>query len=597
LAIGGNLASPAVKSNVLYYGDNLDILRRYLPPESVDLVYLDPPFNSSRDFNVIFKDESGRKSDAQLLAFEDTWHWGPRAEGTYAYLTNTARHQGRVPEQVSTFVAALRKGIGENQMMAYLVEMSARLVELHRVLTSTGSLYLHCDPTASHYLKVVLDAIFGPRCFRSEIVWKRSSAHSDTKQGRRIHGHIHDVLLFYTKTDKWTWNPIFTPYDPEYLEAFYRHVEPGSNRRYRLSDITGPGGAANGNPKYPVMGVSRYWRYSPTEMERLIAEGRVIQTSPGTVPAEKRYLDEMPGVPLQDVWSDLKPIGARAAERLGYPTQKPLALLERIISTSSNPGDLVLDPFCGCGTAIEAAHRLQRRWIGIDVTYLAMTVMRNRMRSLGLDELEVIGQPTEVEGARQLAQSSEGRYQFQWWALGLVGATPVGGVEKKGADRGIDGVITFTSSNTEVQTVLASVKSGHVGSSMIRDLKGTLEREKAAIGLFVTLEEPSREMKLEAATAGAYTSELYQRDFPRIQILTIKELLAGRKPDFPPLVVPPLDVARKLKEKAAEQIRLFDDQVPVSQKPASSARAQRRRAGQPRAVREQTGLFKGKRAG
>jgi len=209
-----------LETNLLYYGDNLDILRRYIPDASVDLVYLDPPFNSNRDYNVIFKDESGRQSDAQLLAFEDTWHWGPGTEATYAYLTNTARHEGRVPDSLTRIVAALRSAIGENQMMAYLVEMAARLVELRRALKPTGSLYLHCDPTASHYLKTVLDTVFGPLLFRSEIVWKRSSAHSDTKQGRRLHGHIHDVLLFYTKGPKWTWNPIYTPYDAEYLDAF-----------------------------------------------------------------------------------------------------------------------------------------------------------------------------------------------------------------------------------------------------------------------------------------------------------------------------------------------------------------------------------------
>ncbi len=547
-------------TNLLYYGDNLEILRRHIPDESVDLVYLDPPFNSNRDYNVIFKDESGRRSDAQLLAFEDTWHWGPSTEATYAYLTNTARHEGQVPEQVSTTIAALRKSIGENQMMAYLVEITVRLTKLHRVLKAVGSLYLHCDPTASHYLKVILDAVFGPRCFRSEIIWKRSSAHSDTKQGRRIHGHIHDVLLFYTKGEDWTWNPIFTSYDREYTDAFYRHVDPTTGRRYRLSDITGPGGAAKGNPLYEVSGVTRYWRYSKSEMDRLMQEGRVIQTKPGTVPAEKRYLDEMPGVPLQDVWTDLKPIGAQARERLGYPTQKPIALLERIIASSSNPGDIVLDPFCGCGTAVVAAQKLGRRWIGIDITYLAIAVMKARLKdSFGLQDVTVIGQPTEVQGAYQFAQSPEGRYQFQWWALGLVDARPIGGVEKKGADRGIDGIITFTDAHGELQAVLVSVKSGHVNSGMIRDLKGTIEREKAAIGLFVTLEEPSREMRLEADTAGLYHSQLWNRDYPRIQILTIRELLDRRKPQLPPFVLPTYEAAERLRLKPGDQQEMFGE--------------------------------------
>ena len=549
-------------TNVLYYGDNLDILRRYIPDESVELVYLDPPFNSNRAYNVIFKDESGQKSDAQLVAFEDTWHWGPSAEATYAYLTNSTRNEGRVPESVSQIIAALRSGIGTNQMTAYIVEMAARLVELHRTLKRTGSLYLHCDPTASHYLKVVMDSIFGPECFRSEIVWKRSSAHSDTKQGRQIHGHIHDVLLFYTKGSEWTWNTIYTPYDASYVDAFYRHVEPSSGRRYRLSDISGPGGAAKGNPQYEVMGVTRYWRYSKSEMERLIREGRVVQTKPGTVPAEKRYLDEMPGVPLQDVWTDVSPIGAQASERLPYPTQKPLQLLERIIATSSNPGDLVLDPFCGCGTALVAAQKLERRWIGIDVTYLAIAVMRARLKdSFGLQGVPVIGQPTEVDGAREFAKTAEGRYQFQWWALGLVDARPVGGVEKKGADRGIDGVISFTDKHGELYRVLVSVKSGGVNSAMVRDLKGTLEREKAAIGLFVTLEEASKEMRLEADTAGLFHSDVWKRDYPRIQILTIAQLLAGVKPQLPPFVMPTYQQAQRVETRSGEQPGLFDKEA------------------------------------
>ncbi len=545
--------------DVLYYGDNLAILRRYVPDESVDLVYLDPPFNSNRDYNVIFRDESGRTSDAQLLAFEDTWHWGPAAEAAYAYLTNTARNDGRVTAGVSAIIGALRAGLGTNQMTAYLVEMAVRLVELHRVLRATGSLYLHCDPSASHYLKLVLDAVFGPTRFRSEIAWKRSSAHSDTKQGRRQHGRIHDVLLFYTKSDEWTWNPVYTPHDEAYTERFYRFTEPGTGRRYGLWDITGPGGAAKGNPSYEVMGVTRFWRYSRARMDELIRAGRIVQPKPGSVPREVRYLDETPGVPLQDLWADIPPVAAQARERLGWDTQKPIALLERIIEASSNPGDLVLDPFCGCGTALVAAQKLGRSWLGIDVTYLAIAVMRARLRdSFGLADIPVLGQPTEVEGARALAQSPDGRYQFQWWALALVDAAPAGGVERKGADRGIDGVITFTDQHGKLETVLVSVKSGSVSAAMVRDLRGTINREGAAIGLFVTLEEPSAPMRAEAATAGAYHSELWNRDYPRLQILTVRELLAGERPRLPPFVLPTYQRAERVQLKqAAEQRELF----------------------------------------
>ena len=441
----------ALETDVLYYGDNLEILRRYIPDGSVDLVYLDPPFNSNRDYNVIFKDESGRQSDAQLTAFDDTWHWGPDAEAQYLYLTNTAYHQGGVPDKVSTLVAALRQGINPSPMLAYLVEMAVRLVELHRVLKPTGSLYLHCDPTASHYLRLILDAIFEPRHFQNEITWKRFSAKNDPKR----YGRSHDVILFYAKSATFTWHPEYGPFEDDHVEENYRYVEPGTGRRYRRGDLTAnkPGGDVDfeWHGMRPYRG--RHWAYSRANMDRMLAEGRVEFRKTG-MPVYKRYLDEQPGVPLQDVWVDIR-LHAGSKERLGWATQKPVALLERILAASSNPGDIVLDPFCGCGTALVAAQKLDRRWIGIDITYLAIAVMRARLKdAFGLEEVPVVGQPTEVEGARQLARSPEGRYQFQWWALGLVDARPVGGMEKKGADQGIDGKITFTDQNRELQTVV-----------------------------------------------------------------------------------------------------------------------------------------------
>jgi len=541
-------------TNVLYYGDNLDILRRYIQDESVDLVYLDPPFNSQRDYNVIFKSEAGRRSDAQLLAFEDTWHWGPSAEATYAYLTNTARHEGRVPDTVSSLIAALRKGIGENQMMAYLVEMSVRLVELRRVLKPAGSLYLHCDPTASHYLKVIMDGIFGAVNFRNEITWKRFSAKNDPHR----YGRNHDVILFYSRGPTMTWNVEYGPFEADYVEENYRYVEPDTGRRYRLSDLTAnkPGGDVDyeWHGMRPYKG--RHWAFSRANMDKFLEAGRIVFRKTG-MPVYKRYLDEQPGVPLQDIWTDIR-LQAGSRERLGYPTQKPLELLERIINASSNPGDTILDPFCGCGTAIVAAQKLQRRWIGIDITYLAIAVMRARLKdTFTIEDVPVVGQPTEVEGARQLAQSTEGRYQFQWWALALVDAQPLGGVEKKGADRGVDGVITFTDKHGELQSVLVSVKSGHVTSSMVRDLKGVMDRDKAAIGVFLTLEEPSKEMQLEADTAGLWRSDVWKRDYPRIQIITIEQLLAGKKPQLPPFVMPTYQQAARVAAEA-DQPGLFD---------------------------------------
>ncbi len=547
-----------MKTDVLYYGDNLEILRKYVSDGSVDLVYLDPPFNSNRDYNVIFKDESGRKSDAQLLAFEDTWHWGPDAEAQYAYLTNTARNGGRVPSTVSTIVAALRSGIGENQMMAYLVEMAVRLVELHRVLKPTGSLYLHCDPTASHYLKVLLDAIFDARNFRNEISWKRSSGKNDPKR----YGRVHDVILYYSRSESVAWNNQYGPFEADYVAENYRYVEEATGRRYRRDNLTA--NKAGGDVDYEFHGMrpyqGRHWAYSKANMDKMLAEGRIEFRSTG-MPVYKRYLDEQPGVPLQDLWTDIR-LHTGSNERLGWDTQKPLALLERIISASSNPGDIVLDPFCGCGTALVAAQKLGRRWIGIDITYLSIAVMKARLKdSFGLPDVEVIGQPTEVDGARQLLKGAglEGQYQFQWWALDLIGAQPQGGTQKKGADKGIDGVISFsTGPRGEVGRALVSVKSGGVNSSMIRDLKGVLEREKAEIGLFVTLDEPSAPMRLEAATAGVYHSDLSGRDYQKIQILTIAELLEEhRRPDLPLLVLPTYQRAERVEKKAAEQAELF----------------------------------------
>ena len=546
-----------LQTNVLYYGDNLEILRRYIPDASVDLIYLDPPFNSNRDYNVIFRDESGNRSDAQLLAFEDTWHWGPSAESTYRYLTNTAHHEGRVPDKVSTIIAALRSGIGSNQMMAYLVEMAVRLVELYRVLKPTGSLYLHCDPTASHYLKVLLDSIFGPDRFLADIVWKRTTTHSDAKRW----SPDTDNILAYSRGSQFYFEPQFVPHDPEYIAGDYRFQEP-DGRVYRLGDIASP------NPRPNLMyewnghqPPAKGWRFSRETMERMDAEGRIwYPDSKEKRPKVKRYLEDMKGSRTGSLWTDIPNVHPWSKERLGWQTQKPVPLLERIINASSRPGDVVLDPFCGCGTAVVASQKLDRRWIGIDITYLSIAVMKARLKdSFGI-ETPVIGQPTEVEGARQLAQGDDGRYQFQWWALNLIDARPLGGTEKKGSDRGIDGRITFTiGPKGEMGQALVSVKSGKVNSSQIRDLKGTIEREKAEIGLFVTLEDPSSEMKLEATTAGVYTSPIDGRDYPRIQILTIRELLEeGKKPMLPLLILSPYQQAERITDKkAAEQQEMF----------------------------------------
>jgi site-specific DNA-methyltransferase (adenine-specific) len=518
--------------NTLYYGDNLQVLREHVPTESVDLVYLDPPFNSNRNYNVLFRDESGAASEAQIEAFEDTWHWNEAAEHTYRELVTES------PERVGSMIGALRGFLGTNQVTAYLVMMAARLVELHRVLKPTGSLYLHADPTASHYLKVVLDAIFGPTQFRNEIVWQRTSAHNDPSR----YGRVHDVLLFYAKGRTHTWNPQYARADAQYFAAhdFERDAE---GRLYRKRDLTAPahGGSASGQYEWkgrrPPRG--RMWSYTKDKMEQLEAEGRVVYTRTG-MPRLKIYSEDLKGIPLQDVWAspDLW-LNSAAGERLGYPTQKPLALLERVIATSSNPGDVVLDPFCGCGTTIAAAQKLGSRWIGIDVTHLAIALMKYRLCDMFPDaQFRVIGEPEDVGGARQLA--SEDRYQFQWWALSLVKAKPLEGkadgkAGKKGLDRGVDGVITFLDDDShKPKRVLVQVKSGRVKSGDVRDLRGAVEREGAAIGVFVTLEPPTKEMEREAVSAGYYESPGWHKQYPRIQVLTVEELLRGAEVRMPP---------------------------------------------------------------
>jgi site-specific DNA-methyltransferase (adenine-specific) len=517
--------------NTLYYGDNLTILRNreYFPNECVDLIYLDPPFNSNRNYNVLFKDESGKDADAQIKAFDDTWHWGIEAQETYEELCVNAS------DKVSKTIQALYMLVGTNQMMAYLVMMTARLVQLHRVLKSTGSLYLHCDPTASHYLKIVLDAIFGAEQFRNEIVWQRTSSHNDSKKW----GAVHDTLFYYTKSKKFTWNATFTGHTQRYIDNFYRHQD--ERGQYRLDHIirsVSMGPRPNLSYEYKGYTPAWGWRMVREKLEELDKDGRLYWSKTGR-PYLKRYLEEQKGSSIKSVITDIAPIGAQSAERLGYPTQKPLSLLERIISASSNPGDVVLDPFCGCGTAIAASQNLDRRWIGIDITHLSIALQKYRLRDSFPDAVyTVIGEPKDVGSAKQLA--SDDRYQFQWWALSLVEARPLGGSEgsrkgKKGSDKGIDGVINFFDSQKArdlTQQVLIQVKSGKVKSGDIRDLIGTVEREKASIGVFITLEPPTQDMKAEALTAGVYRSSWGEHR--KIQILTIEELLNGARIDMPP---------------------------------------------------------------
>lgn len=548
--------------NTLYYGDNLEILRNHIASESVDLVYLDPPFNSNRSYNVLFKDESGKEAEAQIAAFEDSWHWGDDAAAAYHEITTGSN------SRAADIISALYGSLGTSQMMAYLVMMTARLVELHRVLKPTGSLYLHCDPTSSHYLKIVLDTIWGPRNFRNEIIWQRTSAHANVIQK---YGAVHDTILFYTASNTFTWNQQHNDYDEEYIKTFFDQIDE-KGRRYARRDLTASMQRASSGQIYEWKGItpplSRCWAMTKERMDELDAQGRIHwPKKAGGMPRLKIYPEDLPGNPVQDIWADIKTMHNLSAERLGYPTQKPLALLERIIQTSSNPGDVVLDPFAGCGTTVAASQKLGRQWIGIDITNLSIALLKYRLKDMfnlvEKRDYTVVGEPEDLASARQLAQDD--RYQFQWWALSLVKARPLGAVDsgsragKKGSDRGIDGEISFIDdASNRPKKALVQVKSGKVKSGDVRDLRGVVEREGAALGIFITLENPSRDMVAEATTAGFYHSPGWVRDFPRLQIMTIADLLNGAEVKMPRTAVTFKQAQRVKDNPEAKQGSLFD---------------------------------------
>ena len=511
--------------NQLYYGDNLDILRRYIKDETVDLIYLDPPFNSKATYNVLFGERNGSQAAAQIKAFDDTWTWDTAAAQAYQEVVEAGG-------KVSAALQAFRMLLGDSNMLAYLAMMAPRLVELRRVLKPSGSIYLHCDPTASHYLKALMDAVFSAQCFQNEITWKRTHSHGDS---RKRYANVSDVILFYSKSDAFAFNSQYVPYSQEYIDKYYRHTAE-NGRKYQLVTLRSP--HPRPNLTYVYKGYKPHangWAVSLEKMMQLDEEGRLyFPKDPNGAIREKYYLDEMPGVVASDNWTDIGPISAQAAERLGYPTQKPEALLERIIKASSNEGDVVLDPFCGCGTTIAVAQRLNRQWIGIDITHLAITLIKTRLRDAFGDQAayQVIGEPVSLPDAQDLAASDP--FQFQWWALGLVGARPV--EQKKGSDKGIDGRLYFhdEAQGGKTKQVILSVKAGHnVGVGMIRDLGHVVTREGAEIGVLLTMQDPTQPMRSEAAGAGFYHSPGWNTDHPRLQILTVADLLEGKKIDMP----------------------------------------------------------------
>ncbi|MCP5433064.1 MAG: restriction endonuclease [Alphaproteobacteria bacterium] len=513
-------------TNTLFFGDNLETLREHIDDRSVDCVYLDPPFNSNSQYNVFFKTPAGEAAASQVEAFQDAWRWtADGAEHAYDAVIRSG-------SPAADILRSLRSFMGESDLMAYLAMMSIRLIELKRVLKSTGSLILHCDQTAAHYLKIILDGIYGPENFRNQIIWQRTTGKS--LMSRRLPTN-HDVLLSYQSSESSIWNSnyAFIPYDEERLDEKtlkkYCNIDK-DGRRYRLDNLINPN-QDRPNLTYEFLGVKRVWRWTRERMEEAHAKGLVVQTAAGRVPCLKRYLDEQRGRPLGDVWTDIFPLNSQAKERLGWPTQKPLALLERVINLTTRPGDMVLDPFCGCGTTVHAAHLLGRQWLGIDVTHYAITVIENRLRAAFEDPtFDVVGRPKDAEGAAELARRD--KFQFEWWANWLVGAQTYR-EQKRGRDRGIDGTIYFKNGPYGTGRVLVSVKGGEkVGVGAVRDLRGTMEREEAEMALLLTLAMPTRDMERDAAAAGFVNTA--HGKMPRLQIKTVGELLDGKSPQLPP---------------------------------------------------------------
>ena len=528
--------APADALNQLYYGDNLEVLREHIADKSIDLVYLDPPFNSNRSYNVIFAKHPGSEDEvaAQIQAFDDTWRWTHVTEQQYQQCIN-----GSVPSRVADALMAFRTLLSENDVMAYLVNMASRLVELSRVLKPTGSLFLHCDPTMSHYLKIMLDAVFGPVNFENEIIWQRSSAKNDSRR----YGRSHDVILFYGAGRRHTWTEQYIPFDKKSVDKNYTHIESETGRRYRRGDLTAakPGGDVS----FEWRGVrpynGRYWAYSKENLEQMYAEGRIEFRRTG-MPVYKRYLDEQLGVPLQDVWTDTR-LTSADKERLGFSTQKPVKLLERIITSSSNPGDLVLDPFCGCGTTVDAAQQLGRRWVGIDVAFIAIDLIDKRLRDRfpgSQNGYEILGIPRDLGGAAALFSRSP--FDFERWAVTRINARPN---EKQRGDRGVDGVARFYLDRKTIGKVIVQVKGG--GTAMphsVRDLLGTVVTERAQMGVLITMAEPSPGVLAAVNRGGSYTWPVNGSTFPRIQVVTVRELLEGKQPRMPTLMLPYGQAAR-----------------------------------------------------
>lgn len=515
--------------NKLWYGDNLTIMQG-MRKHSVDLIYLDPPFKSDANYNLLYKNMTGKPVPEQAEAFFDTWELDAQKLEIARTMPLLMREHG-VDNYYADFWRLWMNALQHTQpeLLAYLIYMVQRLLYMKSLLRPTGSIYLHCDPTASHYIKVMMDAIFGHQNFQNEIVWKRTFGHGDSRTWSRVA----DVILFYTAGSRFTWNIPYEKHSDEYIKSHYGQ-EDAQGRAFQLTSILSPSSRPNmmyewkGFPSPPLG-----WRFSKETMARLDAEGRIWypKNKDGSLDTAKRprfirYLDEQKGSVMTTVWTDIPPINSRSKDRLGYPTQKPVALLDRIIQASTNPGDVVFDPFCGCGTTIYSAIKNQRQWIGCDIAILSVKLIReqltgDRYRLVEGHDFEVDGIPASVEGAEELFKRDP--FQFQHWLVERVGGFPM---QKKVADRGIDGRVYFEA-GSKLNEVILSVKGGKLRPGDVRDLRGVMEREGAAMSGFLSLQEPTKAMRAEAAEAGVY--EYSGVIYPRLQLLTVREILEEKR--------------------------------------------------------------------
>ena len=542
--------------NQLFYGDNLEVLRKHIKDETIDLCYIDPPFNSKRNYNQIYNNV-GKEDKAQAQAFIDTWTWDDQANQGLAEIQEN--YLGHFTSQSIDLISGFTKVLGKGSLLAYLVSMTLRVAEIHRVLKPTGSFYLHCDPTASHYLKIIIDAIFCSQGgdFKNEITWKRTSGHSDSGK----YGSVHDVIFYYTKSLKITWNQVYQKYEQNYIDKYYRYQD--DDGRKWMSDNLSAAGLAGGGYQYEWNGVTKLWRCPKTTMEKLDAAGKIYYTK-NRIARIKRYLDESKGLPVQDAWNDIEALRSWHKELLGYPTQKPESLLERIIQASSNEGDIILDAYCGCGTTVAVSQKLNRQWIGIDITYQSISLILKRLEdTFGkavLETINISGIPKDMKSAEALALKKDDRTrkEFEKWAVLTYSNNRATINQKKGADKGIDGIAYFTGDKDEPEKIILQVKSGNVKSGDIRDLQGTITLEKAELGIFITLKPPTKDMIKTAKEAGIYKSRYMSQPVDRIMIVTIQEIIEAQKRLDIRLSLEVLKSAEKQREVKQTQLDLFD---------------------------------------